>query len=99
MPLDDTLHQMLNNNFNNALETTVKMLLENIEDKLLDSSRQGYNYAILFDENHLDKQIWFENPIKMYVDGGLRNYFDSVIQAPYWIILKDDQLRLCWRIS
>ena len=100
MPLDEVLRKHLYTNFQNALETTSKMLLENIEDKLLDSSRQGYNYTILYDEaDEKDRRVWFENPIEMYVNGSLREYLDNVIHKPsysYWVLLKDNQLRLYW---
>lgn len=99
MPLDEILRQNLYENFQNALETTSRILLENIEDKLLDSSRQGYNYTILYDEQN-NNRIWFENPIEMYINGGLRDYLDNIIHKTsysYWIILKDNQLRLYWK--
>ena len=97
--LDENLHLILNKNFVNSLEYTSNLLLQNVEEKLVEASRKGYNYAILFDENdEEDERKWVENPIELFIYGGLRNFLDSKIKSPYWIIIYDRQLQLFWAI-
>jgi hypothetical protein len=100
MPLNNNFCEVLNKNYSQSLEYTFRILFENIEEKLIDSSHRGYNYAVLYDESiETDKRIWFENPITLYEFGSLRNFIDTKISLPFWVILYEHQLRLYWKIN